>query len=87
MTSEQRRIETWPSKMVMTPVHAKLVTPQEFQQWVNQNNGILCRITPQQQPETPSNNEVLLGQLTNTLVERSLVSLFSNLLSVAEIQC
>jgi hypothetical protein len=60
----------------MLAVQEKLATPQEFQQWVNQNNGILCRITPQQRPETPSNNEALLGQLTNKLAERSLVSLF-----------
>jgi len=52
-----------------------VVTPQEFQLWVNQNNGILCKIAAQRRPEAP-NNEVLLGQLINSLTEKSMVSLF-----------
>ena len=53
-----------------------MVAPQEFHLWVNQNNGILCKITPQRRPETPPNNEVLLSQLIHSLTEKSMVSLF-----------
>ena len=44
--------------------------------WANQNNGILCKITAQQRPEIPPNNQVLLGQLINSLAEKSMVGPF-----------
>lgn len=54
----------------------KAVTPQELHMWANQNNGILCKITAQQRPEIPPNNQVLLGQLINSLAEKSMVGPF-----------
>jgi len=76
MTGEQRHIATWPPKVQISAAQEKTVTPQEFYQWANQNNGILCKVTAQRRPETPPNNEVLLSRLINSLAEKSMVSLF-----------
>ena len=76
MAGEQRHIATWPSKIQISAAQEKTVAPQEFHQWVNQNNGILCKVAAQRRPETPPNNEALLGQLINSLAEKSMVSLF-----------
>ena len=75
MYAPQRHLTTWPSKIQIAAAQEKVVTPQEFHLWVNQNNGMLCKITAQRRPETP-NNEVLLSQLINSLAEKSMVSLF-----------
>jgi hypothetical protein len=75
MTGEQRHIATWPSKIQISAAQEKTVTPQEFHQWANQSNGILCRFAAQRRPEAP-NNEALLSQLINSLAEKSMVSLF-----------
>ena len=72
----QRHLATWPSKIQIAAAQEKVVTPQEFHMWANQNSGILCKITAQRRPETPPNNDVLLSQLINSLTEKSMVSLF-----------
>jgi len=76
MKVAQRHIATWPSKIQISAAQEKAVAPQEFHQWVNQNNGVFCKITAQRRPETLPNNEVLMGQLINSLAEKSMVSLF-----------
>jgi len=70
-------IATWPSRVQIAAGQEKAVTPQEFHQWVNQNNGILCKITAQRRPETSPNNEVLLSQLINSLAEKSMYAVAS----------
>lgn len=76
MNIAQRHVSTWPSKIQIAAAQEKAVTPPEFHSWVNQNGGILCKITGQRRPETPQGNETLLSQLINSLTEKSMVSLF-----------
>lgn len=76
MDNVQSHIATWPQKIQISPAQEKAIAPREFHQWANQNNGVLCRIAPQRRPETPPNNENMLGLLINLLAEKSMVSLF-----------
>jgi hypothetical protein len=85
MNVAQSYAATWPQKIQISAAQEKAVTPQEFHQWANQNNGVLCKVTAQRRPETPPNNEMLLSQLVNSLAEKSMVSMFSG--PAVEIKC
>ena len=84
MNSSQSHLATWPSKIQIAAAQERVVSPQEFLLWTNQNNGILCRILAQRRPETPPNNDVLLSQLVNSLAEKSMVS-FSDLQRIVKV--
>lgn len=76
VNAPQSHTATWPQKIQISASQENMVTPQEFHHWVNQNNGVLCKVTAQRRPEISPNNESLLGHLISSLADKSMVSPF-----------